>query len=127
MKKAFLILFLFVSVKFVYSDQLAWVTKEQAEKTVRYVKDNEIKQVILWCACCEGDFKVLLNLTNIYYKPASDPQYYEVYIAGTKYTGGEVEDAVDLAYVHIQKGKKWKSLGTLLGFECDPCTKPFKF
>ncbi len=127
MKKAFLIFFLLVSVKFIYSDQLAWITKEQAEKTVQYFKDNEIEQVILWCACCDNDYKLLVEVSKIYFKPAGDPQYYEIYIDGVKYTGGGLSQPVDLAYVHILKGSKWKCLGTVLGFECDPCTKPFKF
>ena len=127
MIKVLMILFLLVSVNFVYSDQLAWITKEQAEETVKYIEENEISQVILWCACCDNDYKLLINVSKVYFKPASDPKYYEVYIEGTKHSGGGFKDAVDLAYVHIQKGSKWKCLGAILGFECDPCTKPFKF
>lgn len=127
MKKALLILFLLVSVTSIYSDQLAWITKEQAQKTVDYFEEHEITQVVLWCACCDNDYKLMVNVSNVYFKPASDPQYYEVYIEGTKYSGGGIKGPVDLAYVHIQKGTKWKCLGTILGFECDPCTKPFKW
>lgn len=127
MKTIIAVFILFFAVNLIYSDQLAWITKEQAEKTVKYIEENEISQVILWCACCDNDYKLLLNISDIYYKPASDPQYYEVWIEGVKFNGGGFKDAVDLAYVHIQKGSKWKALGTVLGFECDPCTKPFKF
>lgn len=127
MKTIIAIFILFLAVNISYSDQLAWITKEQAEKTVKYIEENEISQVILWCACCDNDYKLLLNLSDIYYKPASDPQYYEIWVEGTKFNGGGFKDAVDLAYVHIQKGSKWKALGNVLGFECDPCTKPFKF
>lgn len=127
MKKLLSVLLLTVLVQFVYSDQLAWITKEQAEKTVEYFKENEIKQVLLWCACCDNDQKMLVNVSDISYRPASDPSYYEVLIKGFFFNGGNFNEAVDLAYVHIQKGKKWKCLGTLLKFECDPCTKPFVF
>ncbi len=116
-----------VLVQFTYSDQLAWITKEQAEKTVEYFKEKEIKQVLLWCACCDNDEKMMVNVSEVYYRVTSDPNYYEVLIKGFFYNGGQFNEPVDLAYVHIQKGKKWKCLGTLLKFECDPCTKPFVF
>ncbi|MEO8513102.1 MAG: hypothetical protein ABI543_06070 [Ignavibacteria bacterium] len=127
MKKAFLIFFLLISVKFIYSDQLAWISKEQAEKTVKYFEDNEITQVIMWCACCDNDYKLVVDISKIYYKPASDPQYYEIYIEGTKITGGGIKGPVDLAYIHIKRGSKWRCLGKELKFECDPCTKAFKY
>ncbi len=126
MKKVFIVLLLFISVKFIYADQLAWITKDQAEQTVQYFKDNDIEQVVLWCACCDNDRKLLVEISRIYYKPVEGQQYYEIFIEGTLKTGGGYKQAVDLAYVHIKKGSKWKCVGTVMGFECDPCTKPFK-
>ena len=127
MKTVIAILFLIISVNLSYSDQLQWITKDQAEQTVKYFEENDITQVILWCACCDNDYKLLVDVSKIYYKPAGDPAYYEVYIEGTKYNGGGIRQSVDLAYVHIEKGSKWKCLGKVLGFECDPCTKSFKY
>ena len=109
-----------------FSDQLEWLSKEQAEETISYLEDNDIKQVILWCACCDNDPKTLVNITNVYYRPAESSGYYEVYIEGTS-INGKVSEPVDLAYVHVQKGKKWYSLGKELKFKCDPCTKSFKY
>jgi hypothetical protein len=127
LKKLLAIIVLISAVQFVKADQLQWITKEQAEKTVQFIRDNEISQVILWCACCDNDQKLLVNISKISYRPASDPQYYEVVIKGFFYNGGNFNEDVDLAYVHIQKGTKWYCLGKELEFECDPCTKPFKF
>jgi hypothetical protein len=127
MKRLLAALLFFIIVQFVYSDQLAWITKEQAKETVEYFKENKIKQVLLWCACCDNDQKMMINVTNVSYRMASDPNYYEVLIKGFFYNGGQFNEPVDLAYVHIQKGMKWKCLGKLLEFECDPCTKPFEF
>lgn len=127
MKKLIFIFFILVAVRTSYSDQLAWISKEQAEETVSYIEDNSITQVILWCACCDNDTKLLVNVSDISIRPASDPSYYEVMIKGFFYNGGRFNEPVDLAYVHIQRGSKWKCLGKELGFECDPCTKPFKF
>ncbi len=127
MKKIFLVLLLFISVKFIYADQLAWITKDQAEATVQYFKDKDIQQAVLWCACCDNDYKLLVEISRIYYKQVEgQDQYYQVWIEGTKQTGGGLKQAVDLAYLHIKKGSKWKCVGTVMGFECDPCTKPFK-
>lgn len=128
MRKFFIVILLLFAVKLSYSDQLAWITKEQAEKTVAYFEDNEIGQVVLWCACCDNDVKTKLNLTNIYFrKVKEDPRYYEVVFAGTYMGGEKLEEAFDLAYVHVKRGGKWRCLGTELKFECDPCTKAFKF
>ncbi len=127
MKKALIIMFFLLSVKIFYADQLEWITKDQAEQTVQYFKDNDIQKVVLWCACCDNDYKLVVEISRIYYKQVEgQTQYYQVWIEGTKKTGGGLKQGVDLAYIHIKEGGKWKSVGTVMGFECDPCTKPFK-
>jgi len=126
--KFILILFVLTFIKISHSDQLAWITKAQAEQTVQYFETKEIKQVVLWCACCDNDPKTLIDVIKVYYKPASDVNYYEVYIEGTNFlTGAVFAQPVDLAYVHVKRGSKWRCLGKELKFECDPCTKSFKF
>jgi hypothetical protein len=128
MKKIFIILFVILFLQISHADQLAWITKDQAEQTVQYFKDKDIKQVILWCACCDNDPKTLIEVSRIYYKQADDPKYYEVYIEGTNPVLGQlISQPVDLAYVHIKRGSKWRCLGKELNFECDPCTKSFKY
>jgi hypothetical protein len=83
--------------------------------------------VVLWCACCDNDPKIKIDVIKVSYQPASDPDYYEVYIEGSDpLTGGLIYRPVDLAYVHVKKGTKWRCLGRELKFECDPCTKSFK-
>jgi hypothetical protein len=127
MKKYFVIFYLLVMVRVVHSDQLAWITLEQAKQTVAYFEDKGIDEVILWCACCDNDKKILVEVTGIYYKKADDPSYYEVYIKGETSAGKKIDQPVDLAYVHIERGSKWRCLGKELKFECDPCTKSFKY
>ncbi len=128
MKKIIILLcFIFVS-DLLFADQLAWITKQQAEQTVQYFESKEIKQVVLWCACCDNDPKTLIDVIKVFYKPASDVNYYEVYIEGTNpLTGGIFNQPVDLAYVHVKRSSKWRCLGKELKFECDPCTKSFKY
>jgi len=127
MKKLFLIPLFLIFSNLLHADQLAFLTKEQAEKTVAYFTDNDIKQVVLWCACCDHETKVKASITNVYYRKAPDnSQYYEVVLQGTYLGSEKLDDAFDLAYIHVTRDGKWRCLGKELGFECDPCTKPFK-
>ena len=97
MKKILFIIIVLFAVKISYSDQLAWITKEQAEKTVAYFEDEGITQVVLWCACCDNDKKVKVTVSKIFYRNTSDPGYYEVVIEGTFSTGGKLwGEPVDL-------------------------------
>lgn len=109
------------------ADQLAWITKDQAEKTVQYFKDNDIKTVILFCACCDNDKKLKVTVDKIFYRKTENPDYYEVVIQGDASDGSRINEGVDLAYLHIKKDKNAVCLGLELGFVCDPCTKPFKW
>jgi hypothetical protein len=125
MKKIFFLIIILVS-SCAFADQLAYITKEQAEKTIAYFNDKNIKEVVLWCACCDNNPKILVNVTNVYYKYTGYENYYQVYIAGSTPEGDVINEGVDLAYVHIKKKDKWYCLGKKLKFECDPCTKSFK-
>ena len=125
MKKVFLLFLIFIST-LTFADQLAYITKEQAKQTIAYFTDKNIKEVVLWCACCDNDPKTLLTVNRIYYKFTGYQSFYQIYIEGTTPEGQLIDEGVDLAYVHIKKNKKWRCLGKVLGFECDPCTKSFK-
>lgn len=127
MKSSLFVFLLLFAVNVSFADQLAWITEEQAEKTVQYLKDNKIKNVILWCACCDNDEKMKIKVTRVSYKPVEGQPYYEVWIEGKDKDGKKLKQPVDLAYVHIKKEGKWSCLGRIMDFECDPCTKPFTF
>lgn len=126
MKTFILVISLLACSSSSFADQLAYITKEQAEMTVAYFTDKGIEEVALWCACCDKDLKVKVAVVNVYYKYTGYEKYYQVYITGTTLKGKFIDEGVDLAYVHVRKGKRWYCLGKELGFECDPCTKPFK-
>lgn len=114
-------------VRVVHTDQLAWITLEQAKMTIEYFDDKDIKEAILWCACCNDESKTLVTVSGIYYKIADVPNYYEVFIKGKTADGKTINQPVDLAYVHVKRGSKWRCLGKELKLECDPCTKSFKY
>ena len=128
MKKLFLLPLFLIFANMVHADQLAFLTKAQAEQTVAYFNDNDIKEVVLWCACCDHETKVKASISGVYYREVKEsPGYYEVVLKGTYLGSEKLDDAFDLAYVHVPKNGKWACLGKELGFDCDPCTKPFKF
>ena len=126
--KKFLIISLFLlTVNLAKADQLAWLTKEEAEMTVQFFNNYGINRAIFWCACCDGDTQIKIEITKVFYRYTGTEEYYEVVIEGTDQNGNYVNDAVDLAYVHIPSGTKANCLGQQLGFECDPCTAPFSW
>lgn len=120
----FLLMFFAPNLK---ADQLAWISKEQAEKAVAFLKKN--KRVILHCACCDNDPKDKFKIKNITYRHPTmggeeQKGYYQVFVT-IKVNGEWEEVGLDLAYVHVKQGSKAHCLGTVLGFECDPCIEPF--
>ena len=127
MKKLFVFLpFFFILTINSYSDQLAWLTKDEVKQAMDYINSNGIGEVILFCACCDDDVKEKVTVSKIYYRQVKDSkEYYEIVIDGTTAETKPVKKAVDLAYVHIKKDNKAVCLGLEMGFKCDPCTKPF--
>jgi hypothetical protein len=106
------------------ADQLAWISLEQAQEATEYLKKQ--KQVILWCACCDNDSKTMVLISSITYKQVSD-EYYQVVLVGKTASGQTVTEELDLAYVHVNINGEARCLGTVLEYECDPCTEPFSF
>jgi hypothetical protein len=84
------------------------------------------EQVILWCACCDNDSKTMVLISSITYKQVSD-EYYQVVLVGKTASGQTVTEELDLAYVHVNINGEARCLGTVLEYECDPCTEPFSF
>lgn len=125
MKKVMMICFLFLSID-AYADQLGLLTFDQAKKTYAFLKENNIKEVILWCACCKNEPAKKVILSDYYYKILKeDERFYQFYIEGKSNEGEKIETSVDLAYVHIRLNNKAVCLGMTLNFECNPCTEPF--
>jgi hypothetical protein len=125
----FLVLFL-ISIFFATqakADQLAWITKSQAKKAVKYLKKQ--KEVILFCGCCDNDTKDKVSISAVSYRHPTmggevQKDYYEVFI--TVYEDGQMKEiSLDLAYVYVNKKQQAACLGLELGFECDPCSDPF--
>ena len=123
MKKTILLFVLLCTAFISKADQLQALTQAQAEAAVTYLKKEPI--VILWCSCCDHETPKKITVNEVFYKKDSDGKYYSVILKGKDESGKDVEEYVDLAYVFVKKGKKARSLGQVLKFDCDPCIKPF--
>lgn len=108
------------------ADQLAWLSKENAMKATSYLRNQT--NVILWCACCEGNNpKQLVTITNVYYEKTGTEDYYHIMLEGQSNSNKTINEELDLAYVHVNKDGMAVCLGRELGLECDPCTNPFVY
>jgi len=118
------VLLIFILSIYCKADQLAYITKTQAEKAASFLKQQ--KELIIWCACCDNDTKKRIELINTTSEPAGYEDYYKITIEGIDLNGELITEEVDLAYVHYIKDDMAYCVGSELGFECDPCTKPFR-
>lgn len=126
-KSSFLVLVFWLFSQQAYADQLAYITEAQAKTTVAFLQEYEVKFVLFWCACCTNDTKEKIMIEEVSYRHTGYENYYEVVIKGKDSKGKPIETAVDLAYVHVRVNNIAKSLGKVLGFECDPCTDYFEW
>lgn len=125
MKSFLTFVFIFAFYLFSKADQLAYITKEQADKAVKFLQNQE--ELILWCACCDNDKKEKITVNKVYAEFVNYQHYFQVILEGKDENGKKVRIELDLAYVHFKKGKKAKCVGKALKFKCDPCTKPFNW
>jgi hypothetical protein len=123
-KVLFLLAFLFLGFS-AKADQLAWISKAQAEETVKHLNENKPSRIMFWCACCENDMKLVYEFVSASFEHTGTDDYYQISITFNDEKGTERTQLVDLAYVHISKEGKWHTLGKLMNYECSPCTEPF--
>jgi hypothetical protein len=123
MKTILVFSFVFFFSLFSKADQLAYISKSQADKAVKFLENKN--ELLLWCACCENDQKRKIKVTSVYAEFVNYQHYFQVILEGVEESGKKVRIELDLAYVHFKKGKKAKCVGKALKFKCDPCTKAF--
>lgn len=110
----------FLSIK---ADQLAYLSKDQAQKATTYLQKQS--EVLLWCACCDKDPKQIVKVSKVYYEYTGNKVFYHIFLIGMNQNGKQVKEELDIAYVHINKNGKAYCVGKELGFKCDPCTDTF--
>lgn len=101
------------------ADQLAYITKEQAEKGAAFLKAE--KEVLLFCGCCDNDPKVYLKVAGVTVQYTGYGDYWEIIITGTNRKGENMVVEADLAYVHVNRNGKALCAGKILDIPCDPC------
>jgi len=108
-------------VNFMFADQLAYISKSEAEQAAKLIKG---KKIILFCGCCSDDtpLKVKVLKTEVKYTGYED--YYEVIVTYKNSEGETVSKGIDLAYAWVKNKKKTKTVGQVLGLEHDPCSEP---
>lgn len=109
---ASLMLGLMLSVA-VFADQAAYITKDQAEKTVDFLKDKT--QIKHFCAPCDDQSVRPEYIATVEAVPTGSEDYWEVKING---------EGIDLAYIYFQtKSGKWKNLAKEMNVEVDEVPK----
>jgi hypothetical protein len=130
MKHRFLIYFYIFIIQLISpfiskADQLSVLTKAEADKAVLFLAKQE--SIIMFCGCCGGDSKIINYITRISIEPFADTKDFQIVIEGISENMEKSKGWIDLAYVHINKGGLAVCVALELGFECDPCVKPFKW
>ncbi len=114
-------LLIFISLFFAFqasADQLAYLTKVQAEQAVTFLKKN--RKVTFFCGCCDNDKPESLKITDVYFKHTGYEDYYEVFVVVKTKNGIETR-AIDLAYVWLTKSKN--TIASELALPHDPCKR----
>jgi len=118
MKKVILIMtLLIVGSSQLYADQLAYISKAEAESAAEYLKG---KEVILYCGCCDNDTPEKIKVLTAEVVYTNYENYYEVVITFVR-KGEIVRESVDLAYVWEKYENATRTIGSALGLKHEPC------
>lgn len=104
------------------ADQLAYITKEQAEEAAEYLMKHP--DVFLFCGCCSLVEPQKVKVVEAQALHTGYEDYYEVEIMYEGADGEYVYERIDLAYVWRKKCFKYKTIGAVFNLEHDPCVNP---
>lgn len=114
--------FIFIIVSFSYTkaDQLAYISKEQADETVALLKKE--KNLTLYCGCCNNDSPKQVKIVNIYARYTGFGEFYEVIIDYKVKGSSKIQQtALDLAYVWIKEKNKFITVAELMKYNYRAC------
>lgn len=120
MKAFILFLFLIGFATVSKADQLAYLSKSDAEKAAAYIRKQ--RKLFLFCGCCDGDVPLKIRPEKVEVRYTGYEEFYEVvvtYTPGRESTPSSVP--VDLAYVWAKKKFKTFTVASALKLEHDPC------
>lgn len=105
-----------------YADQLAYISKENAEEAAAYLLKK--KTVYLFCGCCVMQEPLKAKIVEAKAVYTGYENYWEVEVVWLGEDGERRTERLDLAYVWKKQLFGYKTLGTILGLEHDYCVKP---
>ena len=131
-----------------WTDQLAYLQKDEALNAERLLREREL--LITFCSECEESEVTLWHINHAEARYTGHETYYEIYISGwplvqsvRPITGDELPSQVsgayvnpettlprsfpiDLAYAYIWDETQWKCLGKLQGLPCEVRVEAFR-
>jgi hypothetical protein len=119
MKKIILFLSIIISSHQLFADQLAYLSKQEAEKAVAYLLKH--KKVINFCGCCNEAIPLKVKVINAEARYTNYENYYEVYITYKDKNNQSKSIPVDLAYLWTKYKGNVVTIGEVLHLEHDPC------
>jgi len=119
MKKLILLLSVIISSHQLFADQLAYLSKENAEKAVTYILKH--KKVINYCGCCSDGDPLKVKVIKAEARFTNYENYYEVYITYKDEKKQPKEIPVDLAYLWTKYKGNVVTVGKVLHLEHDSC------
>lgn len=113
-----------IALSFLFSftavaDQLAYISKAEADKAAAYIMKH--KTIYLFCGCCSIEEPKKIKVKEAVTVFTGYEGFYEVEIIYENENGETVSDPIDLAYVWTKKLWKYKTLGTIFAMEHDYC------
>lgn len=117
MKKSILTLIALSIAIISQAAQLAFLPKEKAYKSLLYIKNNNITEMLLLDAC-QGTKPVKLGIDKVVSDYTGTQNFFQICVITKSFEYKKL----DLAYVFVKsESETWVNLGKLLGFECFPC------
>jgi hypothetical protein len=104
-----------------FADQLAYLSKADADRAAAYIEG--VKKLALYCGCCDNQVMEVIKVKGTEVKFTGYEQYYEVYVMYS-YQGELKSVPLDLAYVWVKIKGEVQTVGKALGLEHDPCKTP---
>lgn len=129
MKKILLLLLLCCLGLIAKADQRLYLSWVEASKFLSYLNENKIKQVVIWCGCCDNESQRLITNTSYFIRKADDGEHYQLVLSGKLVaSGSHISNAFDLTHIWINKDFKAENLAVLLSAEnVDPCAPAFNW
>jgi len=102
------------------ADQLAYLSKSDADRAAEYIKAQEF--IYLYCGCCDvNETPSMIAPISVEVRFTNYMEFYEVVVTYLDETGSLQTFSLELAYTWVKQKKKMKTVGSVLELDHDPC------